>query len=126
MLALRQEVSRALEQARAAKLIGSSLEARVLIEAPAKIVDAISATEDPEGFFIVSHLDVETGAPVPDEAQEEDQLAGVRVQVFRVEADKCPRCWVWTSDVGSDKDYPQVCARCAGVLRESGIRIEEE
>jgi isoleucyl-tRNA synthetase len=127
MLALRQEVSRALEQARAAKLIGSSLEARVLIEAPAKVVDAVSATEDPEGFFIVSHLDVETAtSPVMEEAQEENQLAGVRVQVFRVEADKCPRCWVWASDVGSDKDYPQVCARCAGVLRESGIRVEEE
>ena len=125
MLALRQEVSRALEEARAAKLIGSSLEARVLIEAPEKFTKAISAMEDPEGFFIVSQLDVQIIPHVEDKAQEEDRLAGVRVEVFRVEGDKCPRCWVWTDDVGSDKDYPQVCQRCAGVLRESGIRIED-
>jgi isoleucyl-tRNA synthetase len=122
MLALRQEVSKALEEARAAKLIGSSLEAKVFIEAPQAVAEAMSQIEDLEGFFIVSELEVKTVTIPAEETQVEGPLAGVRVTVARSEGDKCPRCWMWTSDVGSAEDYPDVCLRCAGVLRESSIK----
>ena len=69
MLALRQEVSKALEEARAAKLIGSSLEAKVLIEAPQAVAEAMSQIEDPEGFFIVSQLEVKTVTAPAEETQ---------------------------------------------------------
>jgi isoleucyl-tRNA synthetase len=122
MLALRQEVSKALEEARAAKLIGSSLEAKVLIEAPQAVAEAMSQIEDPEGFFIVSQLDVVTVTASVEENPAEGALAGVRVTVSRSDGAKCPRCWMWTQDVGESKDYPDVCLRCAGVLKESGIK----
>ena len=126
MLALRQEVSKALEEARAAKLIGSSLEAKVLIEAPQAVAEAMSQIEDPEGFFIVSQLEVKTVTAPADETQVlKEPLTGVAVTVSRSEGDKCPRCWMWTSDVGSAEDYPDVCLRCAGVLKESGIKAGE-
>ena len=125
IVALRQEVSKALEEARAAKLIGSSLEAKVLIEAPPAVAEAISQMEDSEGFFIVSQLEVKTVTAPAKEAQAEGALAGVKVTVSRTEGDKCPRCWMWTADVGAAKDYPDVCLRCAGVLKESGIKTGE-
>jgi isoleucyl-tRNA synthetase len=125
MLGLRQEVSKALEEARAAKLIGSSLEAKVLIEAPQAIAEAIAQMEDAEDFFIVSQLEIKTVAAPEGQSQAEEALAGVKVAVSRSDGDKCPRCWMWTSDVGSAEDYPDVCARCAGVLRESGIKSGE-
>ncbi|MEJ2717600.1 MAG: isoleucine--tRNA ligase [Deltaproteobacteria bacterium] len=117
MLALRQEVSRKLEEARAGKMIGSSLEARVLIEADDEVAEAVSLTEDAEGFFIVSQLDVQRTAQTPAAGDSEERLAGVRVDVTRTDGTKCPRCWRWTTDVGSYEDYPEICARCATVLR---------
>jgi isoleucyl-tRNA synthetase len=125
LLDIRQEVSKALEEARAAKLIGSALEARVLIEAPNEAADAIEGMEDSEGFFIVSYIDVERVAATAGEPASEDESPEVRVQVFRAEGDKCPRCWMWRSEIGSDEEYQEVCARCAGVLRETGIRVSE-
>jgi isoleucyl-tRNA synthetase len=125
LLDVRQEVSKALEEARAAKLIGSALEARVLIEGPDEVVDAIESIADPEGFFIVSYLDVNRTPGLTEEAEVAEGLPLVQVQVFRAEGEKCPRCWTWRSEIGSDKDYPEVCPRCAGVLRESGIEITD-
>jgi isoleucyl-tRNA synthetase len=81
--------------------------------------------EDAEGFFIVSQLQIKTVTVPVEQAQADEALAGVRVTVSRSDGDKCPRCWMWTPDVGSAADYPDVCARCAGVLRESGIKTGE-
>ena len=125
MLALRQEVSKALEEARAAKLIGSSLEGKVVIEAPQAVAEAIAKTEDPEGFFIVSRLEVKTVANPAENTGGDTPLAGVRVIVARSEGDKCPRCWMWLPDVGTVHGYPDVCPRCAGVLKQSGVKAGE-
>jgi len=118
MLVVRQVVSKALENARAAKQIGSSLEASVLIRVPDEIAYTISSMEDPEGFFIVSKLDVQQTGPTP-----EDWFTIVYpgvVEVTKAPGDKCPRCWVWSPAIGCDTVYPEVCPRCARVLRESG------
>jgi len=117
MLALRQTVSKALEESRAAKAIGSSLEAKVRINAPDTIADAVSQTHDPEGFFIVSQLEIASTGTAPSEEDSEGGLAGVQVEISRAEGRKCPRCWNWRDDVGSYEDYPDVCARCARVMR---------
>jgi isoleucyl-tRNA synthetase len=117
MLSLRQDVSRKLEEARASKLIGSSLEARVIIETGDEVADAVSLTDDAEGFFIVSQLDVQRDSGSAAEEEQEAKLPGVHVTVQRSDGTKCPRCWRWTADVGSYEDYPDICARCASVLR---------
>lgn len=116
LLAVRQTVSKSLEEARASKLIGSSLEAKVLISAPEAIARCVTEMEDPEGFFIVSQVEV-TATSDP-ESQEADQT--VAVQIHRADGIKCPRCWNWRSDVGSVPDHPDVCGRCARVLLGKG------
>ncbi len=126
MSALRQEVYKALEEARASRRIGSSLEAKVTIQAPDQVANSILAMEDPEGFFIVSQLEVKaTGTPSDEASEDDNALAGVEINVSRAEGGKCPRCWTWNPQIGSDEAYPAVCPRCAGVLRESGIAITE-
>ncbi len=124
MAALRQEVSKALEESRAAKLIGSSLEASVVIHAPEALAQTIRSMEDPEGFFIVSQLQVQGTDDPAAPTDGSNDLPGVRIEVKKAEGDKCPRCWVWSPQLGSDRDYPEVCPRCAGVLRESGMKCE--
>ncbi len=121
MLALRQEVSKALEDARAARLIGSSLEAKVIISGPERFLGTVGKIGDAEGFFIVSQLElipsetvISDSAPVEDE----EPLAGVKISVSRALGTKCPRCWIWSADIGSSSDYADLCPRCARVMSE--------
>ncbi|MCA1960491.1 MAG: isoleucine--tRNA ligase [Desulfomonile sp.] len=116
LLAVRQAVSKSLEEARASKLIGSSLEAKVSISVPEAIAAHIAGMEDPEGFFIVSQLQLNGTA----EAGLQDAAVGVAVQVHRADGQKCPRCWNWRNDVGSVPDHSEVCGRCARVLSGKG------
>jgi isoleucyl-tRNA synthetase len=122
MSALRQDVAKALEEARASKVIGSSLEAKVLIQATDDMAKAVVDTQDPEGFFIVSQLEVQSTGPAPAESEE---LPPAKITVTRAEGGKCPRCWTWNPGVGADEVYTEVCPRCAGVLRESGISLTD-
>lgn len=117
VLALRQEASKVLEEARGTKLIGSSLEARLIVNGPPEFIQNIKGMEDPEGFFIVSQLQLND---IPVECGSNDEvnpLSGVKIEVERAQGHKCPRCWIWSSAIGSDLEFPEVCPRCAGVLK---------
>jgi isoleucyl-tRNA synthetase len=116
MLALRRIVSKALEEARAEKKIRSSLEAKVVVTAPDAVIEAVKQTPDAEGFFIVSRLDLVAGGEAPAEDASEGGLPGVTVEVHSAEGDKCPRCWMWSPEIGSSQDYPEICPRCASVM----------
>jgi isoleucyl-tRNA synthetase len=59
-------------------------------------------------LFIVSQVDLKRGA--------EEEL---QVSVERAGGDKCERCWKYTEDVGSNPEFPTVCAACAKILGES-------
>lgn len=109
MISLRQDVSKSLEEARASKLIGSSLDSRVEIRANADLISSIRKLEDPEGFFIISQLELNE---VSNDSPQE-------ILVGRAEGQKCPRCWIWSKDIGLNQRYPEVCPRCASVLEQT-------
>ncbi|MFN1208534.1 zinc finger domain-containing protein, partial [Enterococcus lactis] len=44
---------------------------------------------------------------------------GVSIVVEHAEGDTCERCRLISTDVGSDADYPQFCARCAKIVRDN-------
>lgn len=113
LLDIRRVVAKQLELARAAKQIGSSLEAKVILKVTDAMAEVIKGMQDAEGFFIVSQLVVHGGAP------EQDDALAAEVEVLHAEGEKCPRCWIWSPRLGSDPDYPDVCPRCAGVLRQT-------
>lgn len=116
MLLLRQEAAKTLEEARVEKVIGSSLEAKLIISGPDNFITKISNIEDPEGFFIVSQLQLVPDSVDSAERDDLNPLLGVTVKVARAEGQKCPRCWIWNSKIGTDLKFPDVCPRCAGVL----------
>jgi isoleucyl-tRNA synthetase len=115
LLAVRGEVSKLLEQARTAKLIGSGLEARVLLAAAAGPLRDLLQAESHElaTLFIVSQAELvaSLGDGVPSEA-----LPGLTIRVERAAGDKCPRCWTYSTAIGSNSAHPQLCPRCAGAL----------
>jgi isoleucyl-tRNA synthetase len=116
LLSVRDEVLKALETARKAKLIGTSLEANVQILSDPELLTLLTGHRaDLPMLFIVSAVDL-----VALEPGQSDKRIEVRVQ--RAAGQKCARCWTFSEDVGRSPRYPDVCARCAGVLEELGYR----
>lgn len=105
LLEIRDEVNRALEEARRKKEIGHSLDAEITITGPYEIVEFLRTFgEDLREILIVSQVKLEEGQ------------GGIQVQVAKAKGQKCGRCWVYDLEVGSSKEYPDLCPRCVLVL----------
>ena len=112
LLAVRGEVTKALEAARVAKRIGHSLDAAVTLHADDELMTVLAGhAEDLHSFFIVSQVILADHKPV--DAMVSEALPSLAMGVAPAQGDKCPRCWVWARDVGSSPDHPEVCGRCA-------------
>jgi isoleucyl-tRNA synthetase len=114
---VRKVVTAALEIERAAKRIGSSLEAApsVSIE-DGELLAALDGVDLAE-VAITSQIVIEKGAAPADAFRLED-VAGVGVVSRPASGRKCARSWRYTDDVGSDREFPDVSARDAKALRE--------
>ncbi|HPF43691.1 MAG TPA: isoleucine--tRNA ligase [Syntrophomonadaceae bacterium] len=113
LLQVREVVTKALEEARVAKVIGHSLGASVTIYAGENWLDLLCRTPDPEKFFIVSKVEI-TDAKPDDDAVSLEHVAGIGVKVKAAEGEKCERCWV--IEEISDQSGPCLCKRCAEVV----------
>ncbi|HKD02708.1 MAG TPA: isoleucine--tRNA ligase [Terriglobales bacterium] len=109
--AVRDDVLKALEEARNRKLIGGGLEAQVTLTAADPAHSLLSRYLDQLRYlFIVSSVLLEKGASG-------NGTSGVTVQVSKAPGQKCERCWNYSSRVGEDRNYPTVCERCSPVLK---------
>jgi isoleucyl-tRNA synthetase len=108
---VRDVALRALEEARTSKLIGSSLEAHVFVEAKRGTYDLLEQYRGELRYlFIVSQVSV---ALLEGEAG-----VDVRVRVERAGGQKCERCWNYSARVGEFTRYPAACERCVEALAE--------
>ncbi|WP_022720722.1 isoleucine--tRNA ligase [Rhodopseudomonas sp. B29] len=115
--AVRRVVTGALEVERAAKRIGSSLEASpVIYVADRPLLSTVFDTDLAE-ICITSNYEVREGE-APADAFRLDNVPGVAVVVELAQGTKCARSWKILSSVGSDPDYPDVTPRDAQALRE--------
>lgn len=109
---LRDDVQKALEQARTSKVIGASLEAAVTLHADGELYDFISSVKDSlPAVFIVSQVEVVNGG-----AGEFQGELPMTVTVRHASGEKCERCWIYSKTVGHSGTHPTLCARCAGIL----------
>jgi isoleucyl-tRNA synthetase len=113
---IRRVVTGALELERAAKRIGSSLQAAPHLYIAADQAAALAGI-DLEEICIISGLTVSV-APPPADAFQIDEIAGVGVQFAAAEGEKCARCWRVLPDVGSHA-HAGLCARCDDVIGRS-------
>ena len=106
----RGHANKEIELKRAENLVGSSLQAELIIKAPSKIYNVLSKFEGLKYVFIVSDVKL---IEIPD------------TQSFSIEVTpsahvKCDRCWHYRADVGSDAAHPTICGRCVSNLFGSG------
>lgn len=118
--AIRKVVTGALEVERAAKRIGSSLEASPMIYLPEAFMGDLFDVDWAE-ICITSNAMVEIlrgNDTPPADAFRLPELADVGVVIERAQGTKCARSWKILSSVGSDAEYPDVSPRDAQALRE--------
>ncbi len=114
---IRSVVTGALEIERAQKRIGSSLEAHAVIRIQSDAFMSVAHEHDMAEICITSGASVEAGEAPPG-AFTLPEVPGVAVLVNRAQGTKCARSWRITTDVGSDRDYPELSARDAAAVRE--------
>ena len=115
---MRKEITKAMEVARKERRIGLALDARILIRPPEGMSDFLREHRDLlRDITIVSQLDIEDLDIGDDLVWQSDEIQGFAVKVVRALGKKCGRCWTWSEDVGSNPAWPDVCGRCAEVLR---------
>jgi len=121
LLKVREEVSKALEQARADKLIGDSLEAEVEVYPNQEVEDLLAQyREQLAEIFIVSGADLlGAGEEAPADAFVSEEMEGLAIKVKQASGEKCERCWTYSLEVGEDEEHPTLCARCRTVIREA-------
>jgi isoleucyl-tRNA synthetase len=114
---VRRVVTGALELERAAKRIGSSLEASPLVHVTDKAIFDTLFDVDLAEVCITSNAMVTNDDP-PADAFTLNDVLGVAVVVERAVGTKCARSWKILPTVGDDPDYPDVSPRDAQALRE--------
>jgi len=106
IFSIRDEVLKALEEARNAKQIGSSLEAKVILTVDKDTTYfLLPYYEDLRYIFIVSQVEVHQGD-------------AFNVEIQKADGAKCERCWNYSIHVGESEKYPSVCERCLEALSE--------
>jgi isoleucyl-tRNA synthetase len=107
LMALREQVLKALAVARDEKLIGKSLEARVRLAAGDAFYPLLNEYRgELASVFIVSEVVLEPGT---------EDLA---MRIERAGGEKCERCWKYTSEVGQSVEFPTLCDACQEAVKE--------
>ncbi len=106
---LRVDAKKALELKRADKVIGSSLEADLVIAAGDDYDKLVNIKDILPTVFIVSKVDIEKAAG----GEYNGETTGLGFTVKKASGRKCERCWIYSDEVGNSADHPTLCKRCA-------------
>ncbi len=124
LLAVREEVARALEMARKERQIGSSLEAEVKLYTQGGLMEFLRGyLKDLPMVFIVSGV---TLAELPANRSDilwSQSIEDLGVKVVQATGQKCERCWNYCPSVGQDTHHPTLCDRCVKVITEQAHEV---
>lgn len=118
-LTVRAMVNKALEMARQNGELGHSLDAKVKLYLDDESRKKLLGTgADLRSSFIVSQLELLPILDSPRDAYGDQNLPGVRASVQKASGEKCARCWIYSTEIGTDPKWPDLCPRCAAVMTE--------
>ncbi len=116
LIKVRAEVSKALEQARVAKMIGHSLDAAVAIAAPRELREFLGEyAGELKSIFIVSK--VQLVESLHGEFHAAETIPDLSIKVTAAPGEKCERCWCYDEEIGGDAEHPTICPKCLQAVK---------
>ncbi|GAB4183398.1 MAG: isoleucine--tRNA ligase [Coleofasciculaceae cyanobacterium] len=125
---IRTEVNKVLEQARAQKMIGASLDAKVLLYvSDAQLrqqLEALNPQDSLSGnrvdelryLFLASQVEILDSPDAIQKAEYKSESDKLSVGVVKADGEKCDRCWNYSVHVGESAEHPLLCDRCVPAL----------
>lgn len=110
---LRDDVNRALEVARGEKVIGKSLEAKVVIGSN----DNFDATSFLQQFSDLQQLFITSQAEVVESVENGVAYQYGDIRIEHAHGEKCQRCWTYSEELGSVGELEDLCPRCQEVVK---------
>ncbi|NDC20460.1 MAG: isoleucine--tRNA ligase, partial [Burkholderiaceae bacterium] len=107
---IRSDITKAIELQREAGIIGSSLQAELLIQVSAADFEMLQSILPDLRFVTIT-----SKAEIAKSSDGNIQIT-VKPSVYQ----KCARCWHHSADVGSDPNHPDLCGRCISNLGGAG------
>ncbi|AIS52659.1 isoleucine--tRNA ligase IleS [Thermoanaerobacter kivui] len=115
---VRKDISKALEIARNDKKIGHSLEAQVDIYPSKELYDFFKGFNDLDYVFIVSKVVLHQPGELAPQNSYASEDYDLKIVVTHAPGEKCERCWMYSETVGTIKEHPTICARCASHIEQ--------
>ncbi len=109
---LRTETQKVLENLRKNKVIGTSLEAKVILYSDSNeyklfLKDNLDILKM---SFIVSQVEITDS--IDSNFTETESIPGLKIFAGKSDGEKCVRCWNYVTDINIDDNYPGLCKRC--------------
>ncbi len=122
---LRSVVNKSLEECRATKGLGASLEASIRLDCSngslKGAMDWLLENGDPQvdclrDWLLVSQLQI-GGEPWAEVLLSKETELGT-IEIARARGEKCERCWHYEMDIGHHLEHPTLCGRCVETLND--------
>jgi len=114
---LREETTKAVEIKRQQGVIGHSLESELTFHLPKEYEQLFTDQKELlREVFIVSQVSFSS---TPRADYQSTEIPGLSIEVSKAKGNKCQRCWIYHPEVGSDPSWPDLCPRCAKVMKKT-------
>lgn len=127
---IRTEVNKVMEQARTEKMIGASLDAKVLLYVqdaelrqqlqslnPSDSLNGGNHVDELRYLMLASQVELLESAEALGELKYSFQSDGLGVGIVKADGVKCDRCWNYSVRVGEASEDPTLCERCIPALQ---------
>ncbi|WP_070887193.1 isoleucine--tRNA ligase [Pseudomonas argentinensis] len=120
VMAVKGAVNKELENLRASKAIGASLQAEVTLFGDDALRDDLAKLGNELRFALITSA--AATAPLSDAPADAvvTEVEGLKLKIVKSAHAKCGRCWHLRADVGTHADHPELCGRCISNIEGSG------
>ncbi|WP_332403155.1 isoleucine--tRNA ligase [Vibrio metschnikovii] len=117
---VRGAVNKLLENARNEKLIGGSLQAQVTLFVDDALAAKLKRLHNELRFVLLTSKAEVKSLSEKSALAQATEINGLWVEVSKVDAEKCERCWHHTDDVGTIAGHETICGRCVSNIDGDG------
>ena len=124
LIAVRDEINKAIEKKRNSNELGSGLEAHVRLYVSGDLFNQLNQLKDELRFLLITSS--ATVLPLSDKTKiaEESDIDGLFIAIAAATSEKCQRCWHRLEDVGQHETHPSLCQRCIGNISDN-VEVRE-